>query len=298
LNVVVNNMQLHQKDYDSAKKNAKITAKKLGITDQEAEARIVAEIMRNTDKQTAAETAGKHDYEIIKIVGCQILKCNFDKSDPRYADHNYNSQYIAPNENAFDAGQKQLGTGQTYNERVISNIKQDPVGASIAGAGMIGLEVVTAGSLPAAGVAIAGAGIGATVNSVAQIIIGNSFDWFSFGMAGVTGAASSGLGFVPALLVNTGGALSSSGMQGQNPNGAMAGAAVGTAIGFPIGSKIESSLNQALNPWYRPQWQDVGLEMSVWVPKNPLPSWFGGTLSSGAQEIVGNAAQQTVEKKK
>lgn len=40
-------------------------------------------------------------------------------------------------------------------------------------------------------------------------------------------------------------------MQGQNPNGAMAGAAGGTMIGFPIGVKIESGLGSVINPWYR-----------------------------------------------
>jgi len=99
------------------------------------------------------------------------------------------------------------------------------------------------------------------------------------------------MGFVPALRINTGGALAGSGMTRSNPNYSMVGAAAGTAIGFPLGSKIEGSLNNVLNPWYRQEWKDVG--MGIFVSKNPVPSWVGGIISSGAQEFVNNKTQQT-----
>ena len=77
-------------------------------------------------------------------------------------------------------------------------------------------------------------------------------------MAGVTGGVSTGMGLIPAMFINTGGALAGSGMQGRNPNRPMTGAAIGTLIGYPIGSKIDGSMNNALNPWYRQDWKDVG----------------------------------------
>ncbi|PUA18085.1 hypothetical protein [Glaciimonas sp. PCH181] len=154
---------------------------------------------------------------------------------------------------------------------------------------MIGLGMVTSGVVPA---------IGSSVNGAAQLIISNPFDLNSFGMAGVTGALSSGVGFIPAILINTGGALVSSIMQGQNPNGGMAGAAAGTAIGYPIGSKIKGSMNNVLNPWYRQDWQDVGMGISVWVPKSPIPSWFGTTAGNAAQEKLSDAIQNKVDEKK
>jgi filamentous hemagglutinin len=132
--VDANNRQLHQREYDLAKKNAKLVARKIGITEQEAEGRIIAEMQRNSDKQTADATGGKHDYEVRSIIGCQNLNCDGYKTDPYYADHDYNAQHIARNHEGYHAGQTQLGTGQTYNELATNNIKKDPVGATLAGA--------------------------------------------------------------------------------------------------------------------------------------------------------------------
>jgi len=303
LAIDANNRMAHQSEYDFAKKNAKVVAdalsKKEGrtVSVEEAEGRIIAEIQRNSDKQTADAAGGKHDYGIRSIVSCQNLNCKGDKNDPQYANHDYNSEFIAPNQAAYNAGQAQLGQGQTYNDLVTGNIKKDPVGTTIAGTGMIGLGLVTGTGLPALGMAGAGAGIGFGVNGTFQLALGNPFDWFSFGIAGVTGAASSGLGFIPAMLINTGGVLASSSMQGKNPNGAMAGAAVGTAMGFPIGSKIEGSLGNVMNPWYRQEWKDIGMGISTWVPKSAIPSWAAGIGSSIVQEKFGPDIQKKIEGK-
>ncbi len=64
------NLQLHQREYD----DAKIVDKELGISEQEAEGRIVAELLKNSDKQTADASGGKHDYDVRKIAGCQVQK--------------------------------------------------------------------------------------------------------------------------------------------------------------------------------------------------------------------------------
>ncbi|MGZ9709676.1 hypothetical protein ACXX82_02505 [Glaciimonas sp. GNP009] len=289
---------MHQGEYNLAKKNAKLVAKKLGISEEEAEGRIVAEILSNSDAETANAAGGKHDYELRSIIGCQNLNCDGDVNDPEYANHDYNSEFTAENQAGYDAGQGQLGKGQTYNDLVADNIRKDPIGAALAGLGMVGFGLVTGTGLPALGMAGTGAGIGMGVNGVAQWIMGDSFDGWSFAMAGITGAASSGLGFLPAMFINTGGALAGSGMQGRNPNGSMTGAAIGTAIGYPIGSKIEGGLNNVLNPWYRQDWKDVGMGVSKWAPKTPLPSWAGGAGSGGIQEVLEGLVQKTGENKK
>jgi filamentous hemagglutinin len=298
VNVEANNRQLHQSEYDLAKKHAKLVAKKLGISEQEAEGRIAAEIQRNSDQQTASATGGKNDYEIRSIIGCQNLNCYGYKNDSQYANHDANSQLIAPNQAAYDKGQAQLDQGQTYNDLVVNNMKKDPVGTTIAGTGMIGLGVITGGGLPAAGMASIGAGIDITTNGLAQLVAGDSFDWISFGMAGITGAASSGMRAIPVILTNIGGAFASSSMQGQNPNGAIAGAAIGTAIGFPIGAKIERATNNIYNPWHRLEWENIGMGVSTWVPKHPLPSWFGGIGSGTIGEITDGVVQKFPEVKK
>jgi filamentous hemagglutinin len=122
------NRQLHQREYDDAKRHAKTVAKELGISEQEAEGRIVAEILRNSDKQTAQASGGKHDYEVRSIVGCQNLNCDGYKNDPQYANHDYNSQYIKPNRVSYDHGQGQLGSGMTDAELRQENLPYERAG--------------------------------------------------------------------------------------------------------------------------------------------------------------------------
>ncbi|MCG1046291.1 MULTISPECIES: hemagglutinin repeat-containing protein [Mycetohabitans] len=289
------NRQLHQGEYDLAKRHAKLVAQQLKISEQEAEGRIVAEILRNSDQQTAEATGSKHDYEIRSIVGCQNLNCYGDKKDLQYADHNYNSQYIKPNQEAYDAGQSQLGRGQTYNELVTSNINKDPVGATVAGAGMMGLGLAAGGSLAPAGMMGAGALLGLGANGGVQLMGDQPFDWTSFALSGVTSAVSTGMKFVPVFMTGVGGALTGSALQGQNPNAAMGGAAVGTVIGYPIGAKIEGKLNDVLNPWYRQEWVDVGMGMSKYVAPSKLPSWLGGAAGGAAQEKMGATVQNKLD---
>lgn len=158
------NRQLHPDEYAQAKKNAKLVADQLGISVQDAEGRIVAEMLRNSDQQTAQASGDKHDYEVRSILGCQNLNCNGYKTDPYYADHNYNSQYIASNQTAYDLGQMQIGTGLTYGGLVASNYDKDPVGNTVARAG----ASLLAGSV-AGGIAVAW-GIGAAATYAGDAI--------------------------------------------------------------------------------------------------------------------------------
>ncbi|MBU9264373.1 hemagglutinin repeat-containing protein, partial [Burkholderia multivorans] len=289
------NRQLHPDEYARAKKDAKIVAEKLGITVEQAEGRIVAEILRNSDKQTAEASGGKHDYEVRSIVGCQNLNCDGYKNDPQYANHDYNSQYIKPNQGAYDLGQQQLGRGQTYNDLVTSNVQKDPIGTTLAGAGMIGLGLMTGGSFAPASMMGIGAAVGLMANGGVQLTGNQPFDWTGFALAGATGAASTGMKFVPVFLTGVGGALTGSALQGQNPNAGMAGAAVGTAIGYPLGSAIEGGLNKMLNPWYRQEWQDIGMGISKYLPPSAIPSWVGGFGGGVIQEKAGGMVQNKVD---
>ncbi|XUT47421.1 hemagglutinin repeat-containing protein [Burkholderia sp. F1] len=190
------------------------------------------------------------------------------------------------NQGAYDRGQQQLGEGQTYNELVTSNIKKDPVGATVAGAGMIGLGIVTAGGIPTLAGMATGGSIGAVVNIGAQYVFNDGkINFNDVVMAGVTGALTFGTGFLPGLLMNTGGALTGSALQGINPNIGMAGAAAGSLLGYGAGGKIEGILNNKFNPWYRPEWVELGLGVSKYVPPSVLPS-VGGTIA-GAVGLEG-----------
>ncbi|MEB0222661.1 hypothetical protein, partial [Pseudomonas sp. AB12(2023)] len=59
--VDTNNRQLDQHQYDFAKKNAELVSNRLGITEQTAEARILAEMLRNSDHNTAVATGTMSD---------------------------------------------------------------------------------------------------------------------------------------------------------------------------------------------------------------------------------------------
>jgi filamentous hemagglutinin len=293
------NRQLHQGQYEDAKKYVKAVAKELGISEKEAEGRIVAEMLRNSDKQTADAAGGKHDYDVRKIVGCQNLNCDGYKNDPQYANHDYNSQFIKPNQGSYDLGQQHLGTGKTYNELVKSNIKKDPVGSTLAGAGMIGLGIAVAGGIPTITGMATGGGIGVAVNTGAQHVFNDGeISLIDAAIAGVTGALTFGTGLLPGLLINTGGALTSSAIQGGNPNMGMAGAAAGSLVGYGAGGKIEGILNNKFNPWYRPEWVDWGLGVSKYVQPSVLPSVSGTVAgafgSEGASGSVNAILDHTV----
>jgi filamentous hemagglutinin len=297
LNVEANNRQLHQSEYDLAKRNAKLIAEKLGISEEVAEGRIVAELQRNSDQQTADATGGKHDYEIRSIIGCQNLNCKGYEVDPQYPNHDYNSQYITQNQDAYDAGREQLGTGMTSGELKDSNIKKSKESVVLAGAMGVGWGVAAAGGVPTAAVAGTSIVFGLTANGAFQFIGNKPFDWLNFGMAGVTSGLTGGTTFLPSFLINTGGALATAGATGKNPDGALAGAAIGAFIGYHVGTKIERKLDPIINPWYRPISQDLGLGISTPIPKSPIPSWFGGIGSSGVQEKLGNTIQNIVDGK-
>lgn len=283
-----NNRQLHQSEYDMAKKNAKLVAKKLGISEAEAEGRIVAEILSNSDKQTAEATGGKHDYEVRSILGCQNLNCDGYKNDPQYANNDYNKELIVSNQGTYDAGQAQLGTGKTYDELVTDNVQNNPVSTGIAGAAMVGYGAVTGGTSTALGIKVIGAGIGATVNAAFQSFGDQSMDWSDVGMAGMTGFITTGSGFVSSLFTNVGGALTASAIKGENPNSGMVDSALGTSVGYGLGKSVEVPFDRYVNPWYRPDWKDAGVGFGITKPNtpNPLPGITGNALSSGAQEAT------------
>jgi filamentous hemagglutinin len=62
-----------------------------------------------------------------------------------------------------------------------------------------------------------------------------------------------------------------------------------------LGSATESGLNKVVNPWYRPEWKDIGLGISVPVGESSLPSWAGAALGGLVQEKSGSAAQNKID---
>ncbi|MDP9897878.1 hemagglutinin repeat-containing protein [Variovorax ginsengisoli] len=295
LNEDLNNRQLHQREYDYAKKNAKLVAKKLGISESDAEGRIVAEMLRNSDKDTAEGTGGVHDYEVRGVIGCQNLNCNASKTDPNYANADFNSQYISGNQEGYDRGLGQLPTGKTYNQLVASNIQNDPVGATVAGAGMVGLGYLMGGAGAATGVKVFGAGVGALANYAFQSG-GQPTDWLDVGIAGGTGFLTSGLGLGSSVMINTGGSVLGSGIKGENPNAGMGAAAVGTVVGYGLGAGVQGGVQRAVDPqnWYRPQWIDMGMGMSRPNTPSAIPGALGNVGSSLVQERFGNEIKNAI----
>jgi filamentous hemagglutinin len=294
-NVDINNRQLHQSEYDFAKKHAKLVGERLGISEDDAEARILAEMRRNSDKRTADATGPVHDWAVRGILGCQNLNCYGFRNDAKYANADYNADLVGNNMESWIGSQAVLGSGVTYNEQVELNIRKDPIGTTIAGTGMVAFG--TAAGFTAGAVTIGyfgvGAGVGMTANGIVQIVNNEPFDYLSFGMAGLTGAASTGVTLIPALMINAGGALTNAGVAGSNPNGTMIVASAGTVIGYPIGAVAQNYADKMLNPWYREQWKNLGNGVSKYIPPGMLPAWFGGGASSIAQEGAGAVIQNS-----
>ncbi|RLK33530.1 two-partner secretion domain-containing protein [Cupriavidus plantarum] len=287
------NRQLHQSEYDLAKKNAKVLADKLGISVEEAEGRIIAEILRNSDKETADASGGKHDYEVRKIIGCQNLNCD-GSSDLNYANRNFNNQYIGSNKVSYDLGKSQLSSGQTYNQLVTSNVAKDPIGTTVAGIGMIGLGYLTGGSGTAVGMKLFGAGVGAAANYAYQ---SGATDWKDVAIAGTTGFITTGSGFGSSLVANTGGSLFGSAIKGENPISGMAGAALSTGVGYGVGKAIETSIGKIVSPkgWWSPDWIALDYGVSKWNAPSVWPGAVAGVASAWVQEPVSNGVKDQVE---
>lgn len=135
------NRQLHPSEYDFAKKNAKVVADHLKITEEEAISRIVTEILRNSDRDAAESSGGKHDWEIRAAVGCNNLNCSGIKLDVEYANSQFNAQYVEMYKNEYMQGLWYLQTGLTDAELREKNMGYERIGKgalTLAGCAVLG----------------------------------------------------------------------------------------------------------------------------------------------------------------
>lgn len=86
---------------------------------------------RNVDFDTAKQDNFRTDENIVSFMGSQL-----PKKDQYYYDTNYNSQYIMPNQTAYDAAKAQGNKGLTPQQQTDRN---NAAGAQIAQAGAIAL---------------------------------------------------------------------------------------------------------------------------------------------------------------
>ncbi|RZT36669.1 two-partner secretion domain-containing protein [Cupriavidus agavae] len=287
------NRQLHQTEYDLAAKNAKVVAEKLGISLEEAEGRIVAEILRNSDERTANAAGGKHDYDVRKIVGCQNLNCN-GSTEAEYVNHDFNRELIPVNRAGYDLGQSQVGAGQTYNELVEANMKKDPVGPAVLGLGLVGMGYLTGGSGTAAGIKLFGAGISGGANYLAQP---ENKSWMDIGISTAIGFITTGSGLGSSLGTSAGGALFGATQKGENPNAAVAGAVGGAVAGYGMGKAIVTPVASTIDPrgWWTPDWIDVGHGILKWNSPSAIPGIAAGTGAGFFQEPIGNWIKNKAE---
>lgn len=238
------NRQLHQTEYDFAKKNAKVVAEKLGISEHDAEGRIVAEILRNSDKQAADTAGGKHDYEVRGIIGCQNLNCDGSKTDANYLNHDYNSQYIYNNQTAYARGERNISTGLTEVELRDKNLVYERIGKGALAATAC---VVSGGA--ACKAAAGGLGIAGAINYVTDSPVSTA-EAIGAGLGGAIGAAyganlnswagDAGSWFEKAVLGITRAAPTFAGKQ--------IGVPMGNSTGF--GGSVDPLLDPATNPWW------------------------------------------------
>jgi filamentous hemagglutinin len=238
------NRQLHPDEYAQAKKNAKVVADQLGISVEAAEGRIVAEILRNSDKQTAEASGGVHDWEVRSIIGCQNLNCDGYKNDPHYADHNYNSQYIVSNQGAYNAGQQQLGTGLTAAGLRDQNIVYERAGKA---------AIATTACLVSGGTACQAAASGLATTLGLSYLSGTPLTTAET-IGGLYGGALGGV-YGQALSAWAGGASSliQSAVLWVTKTGTIA---AGKQTGVPLGNmtglgqSVDPMFDPSVNPWW------------------------------------------------
>ncbi len=122
------NRQLHPWEYEFAEKNAKVVAAHLKISEEEARGRIVAEILRNSDKDSSESVGGKVDWEIRAVAGCANLNCSGFRMDPEYANSQFNTQFIDTYLDAYAGAQFFLSKGLTDFELRNKNIPYERLG--------------------------------------------------------------------------------------------------------------------------------------------------------------------------
>ncbi|WP_168224781.1 DUF637 domain-containing protein [Rhodoferax aquaticus] len=307
-NAAQNNRQLHPDQYKLAKEYSKnksvrdALSKIEGreVSETELEGRLTAEMLRNSDASASAQSGGVNDYKLRSLMGCQLLNCDASKTDPDYANSRVNSQFLASNWSTYANGLSQLKTGQTYNQLVTNNVKDNPVSTGVAGAGMIGYGVVIGG--PATiGTRLITGGVGAGGNAGFQSIGDQPMDWVDVGIAGFTGFVTGGGGFwqglTSSVAINSGGALAGSAIKSENPNAAMGGAAAGTVLGYGAGKAIESVVKIKVDPWYRPEWISAGPYGIVQFNTPSQLPFLSGTLgSTAAQEPSGDSIKGQINK--
>lgn len=113
-----NNRQLHPDEYANARLLAKKYASQLGLSEAELEARILRQIQRNVDFDTARADGFRIDELIVGKFGCAQLKCDYYKSNPDYYDPTVNQQYIPVNLAAYRAAVAQSPRGVTMADQV------------------------------------------------------------------------------------------------------------------------------------------------------------------------------------
>ncbi len=132
------NRQLHPSEYATAKRYSEQIAAELSkrekrrVTKEEAEARIIRQMLRNVDEATAKADLFKRDDNIVSLMGAYL-----PKRDKHYQDSAYNSRYNAAYRPALDHASRYKHFGRTpeeinsYNRHVVTDIPKAIVNVGI-----------------------------------------------------------------------------------------------------------------------------------------------------------------------
>ena len=171
------------------------------VSSDEIEGRIIAEILRNVDKDTHDKNRGVADWNMRSIVGCKSLKCSSKNNDPEYANSQFNNQFIDKNLNSYLNGYDYLPLGLTKNELSEKNIKENPVSIGILGASLIAGGIATGGKSMPLGVKALSMGISGGANTIAQYINTGEINATDVAIASTTGFFAPTTGFTGQQLV-------------------------------------------------------------------------------------------------
>ena len=166
---------------------------------------------------------------------------------------------------------------------------------------------IALGGVPVAGQIVVGAAIGSGVNLAAQSQLSEdgSIKISEVIMGGITGGLTMGRGWLPVVLINTGGAMNTSAWQNDNIEASMAGAAAGSVLGWGVGGLIESAGSKYISAVTKNTfWQygngfssdmvPLSLGITGPVKGSGWPAKFGATGGAFVQEVSGDKIKKTV----
>ena len=157
------------------------------------------------------------------------------------------------------------------------------------------------GGIPLASQFITGSLIGTGVNAGAQYVLNDgNIKPTEVVMGGLTGGLTMGRDIIPTVLINTGGAMITSGYGNDSIGASMLGTALGSALGWKVGSVTERSVGKVIQRTttdFSSEWTSAPFAISAPIPVSQWPARLGATTGGFVQEFSGDYVKNAGKEK-